>query len=139
MEHKYVIMYINTHLKGVLIFIGFSDLGFLLIVEIWHTVQKVSGSTLISIFWQRLTVSPYISDLLDLCSNLWWNNSRENFFLRIFDFNFSLVFTKNASFLCTLYGNDTAFYWLALKKTTQNTLWRMQGCIEFINVIMENI
>ena len=37
----------NNHLKGVLDFGGVFDLDFLLIVEIWHDVQKISGFTLI--------------------------------------------------------------------------------------------
>ena len=36
----------NTHFKAVLGFIGVFDIGFLLIVDIWHDMEKVSESTL---------------------------------------------------------------------------------------------
>ena len=85
----------KTHLKGVLVFNGVLDLGFLLIVEIWHDVHKWSVSTLISMSFQKFTVYPSSSDLVYLCPNLWWNHSRKIpffiffiFYLFIFDQRF---------------------------------------------------
>ena len=42
-----VMMSTNNHLKGVLKFSGVFDLDFLLIVDIWHDVRKISESNLI--------------------------------------------------------------------------------------------
>ena len=89
---------------------------------------------------QSFAVSPGSSDLLELSPNLWCNNTKEKLFLGICfcDFDFTIIFTKNACFLCDLCGNVTAFYSLSLRKTTQNPLWKRQVCIEFMSVIMEN-
>ena len=70
---------LNTHLKGVLDFRGIFDISFLFILEIYNDVQNVSGSTLRSIYWQTFAVSPYSNDLVDLCPNIWFNNSKETF------------------------------------------------------------
>ena len=131
-------MSINSHLKGVLVFSGVFDLGFSLTVDIWYDVHKGSGSTLRSKYCQTLAVSLVISYLLDLCPNLWCNNSRAILFLGGFDFDFSFVFAKNACFLCTLCYNVTAFCWLELNTTMQKPLWKSQVCPKFINLIMEN-
>ena len=40
LKEKSVMTYINIHLKGVLVFSGIFDLVCLLVVEIWHNVQK---------------------------------------------------------------------------------------------------
>ena len=115
---------INTHLKGVLGFIDVFDLYFLFIVDIWHDVNNVSGYTLSSIYCQTFTVSLASSDLVDIFPNLWYNNSKENFFLGICfcDFDFSFVSTKNACFLCVLCSNVTVFCSSSLKKKFQNTI-----------------
>ena len=58
-------MPMNNHLKGVLGFESDFDLGFLLIVDIWHDVQKGSGYTLsqyLSNFFQ------YIQPVMNLCN-----------------------------------------------------------------------
>ena len=47
LEEKYGMMYIKTHLKGVLDFSVIFDIGCLFIVESWNDVQKGSRSTLI--------------------------------------------------------------------------------------------
>ena len=130
LEYMAGIMSMNTHFKGVLIFIGVFDIDFLFIVDIWHDVQNGSGSTLSSISFQTFALSPASSDLLDLCPNLWCNNSKETLFLGICfcDFEFSLVFTKNACFLCVMCSNVTAFCLSLLKKTVQISLWKGQAC-----------
>ena len=119
LEYMAGIMSMNTHFKGVLIFIGVFDLDFLFIVDIWHDTKKGSGSTLISMSCQKKSVYPAIIELLDLCPNIWCNNSRETFFLGICfcDFDFSFVFTKNACFICALCGNVTTLCSLSLNKT----------------------
>ena len=130
LEGMSVMMSINTHLKSLLGFRGVFGPGFLFIVDIWHDVQNGSGSTLSSISFQTFAVSPASSDLLDLCPNLWCNNSKETLFLGICfcDFEFSLVFTKNACFLCVMCSNVTAFCLSLLKKTVQISLWKGQAC-----------
>ena len=134
-----VMMPMNTHLKFVLYFRGDFDLYFLFIVDIWYIVLKGSGYTLISISFQKCTVSPANSNLVDLCPNLWCNNYKETFFLGISfcDFDFSFVLTKNVCFCCALCGNVTAFCYLSLNKTVQNLLWKSQLCPKSINIIME--
>ena len=133
-------MSMNTHLNGVLDFRGIFDLGFLCIVEIWYYVKNRLGSTLSWMYCQTYSVSPPSSDLVDLCLNIWWNNTKETFFLGICfcDFEFSFIFTKNACFLCALYDIVTEFFSLSLKKTMQSLLWRRQVCPKFINATMEN-
>ena len=76
-------MSMNTHLKGLLGFSGDLDIGFLIIVEIWHDVQNGSGYTLISISCQKCAVYPVSSDIVYLCPDLWCNNHRESFVLEI--------------------------------------------------------
>ena len=131
-------MSMNTHLKGILAFISVFDLAFFYIVDILHDVHNGSVSTLSSMPCQTFAVSPVSSDLVDLCPNLWCNNSKETFFLGIcfFDFDFSFIFIKNTCFLCALYSNVTIFCLLSLNKTVQNPLWKRQVCPEWINVIM---
>ena len=94
LEDKAGMISINTHLKDDLGFIGIFDLGFLFIVGILHYVHKGSVSTPISVSCQTLEVSPASSELVDLCPNLWCNNSRYNFFLEIFDLHFSFFLSK---------------------------------------------
>ena len=125
---------INTHLNGFLSFISVFDIEFLLIIEIWHDVQKGSGSTLRSMSCQKLAVYPAISELVDLYPNLLWNSSREIIFL---GFSF-VVLTFLSYFLCMLCDNVTELYSSALNKTIQKTFWKMQICPKSINVIMEN-
>ena len=60
------IMSIKTHMKGDFGFSGFLDLAFLFMEEIWHDVPKWSGSIIISIYSQTLSVSPANNDLVDL-------------------------------------------------------------------------
>ena len=60
------IMAIKTHLKGAFGFSRFLDLAFLFMEEIWHDVQKGSGSTLSVISSQTLAVSPSNNNLVDL-------------------------------------------------------------------------
>ena len=83
-------MSMNTHLKGVFDFRGVSDIEFLFIAEIRHDVQNGSGSTLRTMLCQTFAVSTANNDLVDLCPNFWYNNSKETFFLGIwfcgFDF-----------------------------------------------------
>ena len=114
----------NTHLKSVLGFRAVFDLYFLFIVDIWHNVNKGSVSTLMSMSCQNVSVSPTSSELLDLCPNLWCNNSKETLFLGICfcDFDFYFIFTKNACFICALCGNVIAFCSLSLDKTVKSTL-----------------
>ena len=87
---------INTHLKGVLGFIGVFDLVFFLIVDIWHNVQK--GSTLRSMYSQIFAVYPSSSDLVNLCHNIWCNNSREKLFLGIFFCDLLFLFFQTIIF-----------------------------------------
>ena len=70
MEEMACMMSMKTYLKGVQGFRGVFNLGFLLIVEIWHYVQKGSGSTLSSMYFQIFSVSSSSSDLLNLCPGL---------------------------------------------------------------------
>ena len=117
------IMSIKTHLKGYLGFSGILDLAFLFIEEIWHDVKKGYGYILSSISCQTLAVSPATNYLVDLWPNLWCNNYREIFFLdgNFSVFEISLIFTKNACFLCALCGNVTAIFPL-LRSTQCKTL-----------------
>ena len=140
LEYVAVMMSMDTHLKVVLDFGVVFYLYFLLIVKIWHDVQNGAGSTLISMSCQQFSVSPASINLVDLCPNIWCNNSKKKVFLGICfcDFHFSFIFTKNAFFLCALCVNVTALCSLSLKKTVQNPLLKRKLCPEFINVIMEN-
>ena len=61
-----------------------------------------------------------------------------SFLLVIFFFEFSMIFPRNACFLCALCGNVTKFFSFAQKYTVQNPLRERQLCPEFINVIIEN-
>ena len=70
MEDVAGMMSMNTHLKGVLAFIGFFDLSLFLIMEILHDVQNGSVYTMSSMSCQTFAVSPASSDLVDLCPNL---------------------------------------------------------------------
>ena len=116
---------IYTYLKYFLGFRGVFDLDFLLFVEIWHDVQKGSGSTLSSMSFQNLALSPTSSEIVDLCPNIWWNNSEETFLLGIYfcDFDFSFVFSKHACFCCAMCDNVTAFCSFSLKKNLFKTLY----------------
>ena len=68
----------NTHLESVLGFRVVFDIDYLFIVMIWHGVKKVILMTC-----QTCTSYTTISDLVDLCPHIWYNNSKEIFFLRI--------------------------------------------------------
>ena len=109
----------ETHLKGAFGLSGILDLAFLFIEEIWHDVQKGSGSIISSTSSQILAVSPANNDMVDLCPNLWYSNSKAIFFLagNLFFFDFSLIFPRNACFLCALYGKVTALFSFAPKYT----------------------
>ena len=72
---------IKINLKDAFGFNGFLDLAFVFMEEIWHDVQKGSGSILISISSQTLAVPPSINYLVDLCPNIWYDNSKATFFL----------------------------------------------------------
>ena len=89
-----------------------------------------------SIYCQNVSVSPFIKDLVDLCPNLWCNNSKPTFFLGaiFFDLYFSFVFTKDACLFCALCGNVTAFFSFPPNYTVQNPLWNNQLCLEFIKL-----
>ena len=115
-------MSVNTHMKGVLAFRGVFDISFLFIVKIWHDVQNGSGSTLRPIYCQIFSVSPDSSDLVDMCTNLWWNNSKKKLFLGInfFDFDFSFIFTKDAclSVSCAVISpRSVHYFWINPCKT----------------------
>ena len=64
------IISIKTHLKGTFGFSVILDLAFLFIEEIWHEVQKGSGSILRYTYSQTLAVSPANNYLVYLCPNL---------------------------------------------------------------------
>ena len=93
---------------------GVLDLSFLFIEDIWHDVQKGSGSILNSIYFQKIAVYLAINDMVDLCPNLWCNNSKETFFLgaTLLDLAFYFLFTKKSSFLCALCVRVTVFFLL---------------------------
>ena len=76
----------------------------LLIIEIWHYLQKCLISTLSSIYCQTFAVYPSSSDIVDMYPNLWFDNSREIFFLGVCFYSLTVffVFTKNACFLCAI-------------------------------------
>ena len=91
-------MSIKPHLNGAFGSIGFLDLAILFMEEIWHDVQKGTGSILISISSQKLAVSPANNDLVDLWPNLWCKSYKAipfrygNFFV----FDISFIFPNNA-------------------------------------------
>ena len=97
------IVSIKPNLKGAFGFIGFLDLAFLFIEDISRYLQKGYGSILCSMSFQKFVAYPAINDLLDMCPNLWCNNTKETFFLggNFFDLYFS-VYTKNPCFTCAL-------------------------------------
>ena len=72
---------LKTHLNGAFGLSGILDLAFLFIKEIWHDVQKGSGSIISYKSSQTLAVSPANKDLVDMCPNFWCNNSKAIFFL----------------------------------------------------------
>ena len=75
------IISIKIHLKGAFGLSRILDLAFLFIEEIWHKVQKGSGSILSSTSSQTLTLYSANNDLVDLWPNLWCRNSKAIFFL----------------------------------------------------------
>ena len=123
-------IFIKTHFKGDIGLSGISDLAFLFIEEIWHDVQKGSGSILSSTSSQTLAVSPANNYLVDMCPNIWCSNSKAIFFLagNFFFFDFSMIFPRNACFLCALCGNVTESFFFDPKNTVQKTLWKRQVC-----------
>ena len=74
-------IYIKTHLKGDFGLSVILALAFLFIEEIWHEVQKGTGYILRYISSQIFAVSPANSDLMDMCPNIWFNNSKAIYFL----------------------------------------------------------
>ena len=60
--------------------------------------------------------------MVDLCPNLWCNNSKSTFFLGaiFFDFYICFIFTKNAYLLCEICVKVTAFFSLFPNYTVQN-------------------
>ena len=61
-----------------------------------------------------------------------------SFLLVIFFFDISLIFPRNACFLCALCSNVTAFFFSAPNYTVNNPLWKRQVCPTFINILIEN-
>ena len=59
-------------------------------------------------------------------------------FLLVFKFDFSMIFPRNACFLCARCGKVTALFSFALKYTVQNPLLKMQLFPEFINLMIKN-
>ena len=113
-----VIISIKTHLKGAFGFSGILDLAFLFIEDIWHEMQKGSRSILSSTYSHTLVVSPSNNDLVDLCPNIWCNNSKVIFFLAgdLFFFDTSWTFPVKACFLYALCNNVTALSHSAQRK-----------------------
>ena len=109
------------------------------IEEIWHDVQKGSGSILISISSQTLSLSPSNNDLVDMWPNLWCNSSKAIFCLdgnfSVFDISF--ISPKNVCLLCALCCNITEFFSFSPKFTVQNPLWNKQVCLKLIIVMIE--
>ena len=103
-------------------------------------MQKGSGSILSSTPSQTLEASPANNYLVYLCPNLWCSNSKETLFLagNFFFFDFSMIFPRNACFLCALCGNVTEFFSFSTNYTVQNPIWKIQVCPEFINVMIKN-
>ena len=69
-------------------------------------MQKGSIYIIISIYWKHSAVSLSINDLLDLCPNIWCNNSKATSFRGdiFFDLVFYFVFTKKCMFpLCNIF------------------------------------
>ena len=62
----------------------------------------------------KLSVSPAINDLVDLCPNSWCSNFEAIFFrcTTFFDSDFYLVFTKNACLLYAVCGRVTTRFFL---------------------------
>ena len=125
-------------MKGVFGFSEFLDLAFLFIEEIWHDVQKGSWSILSSIPFQTFAVSTAINDLVDLCPNLWCNNSKATFFLGANLFYFYFIPPKKACFRCALCGKVTGFFSLSPKYTVQNPCEINKYIPKLINDIIEN-
>ena len=125
---------IKTHLKGAFGLSGIFDLAFLFIEEIWHDVQKGSGSILSYTSFQTLSVPPVNNYMVYLCPNLWCSNSKANLFLagNLFFFVFSVIFPRNACFLCALCGKVTALFSFALKYTAQNPFLK-NTCMSWIH------
>ena len=64
---------------------------------------------------------------------------KQFYFLPVIVFlDISLIFPRNASFLCALCGKVTALFYFAPKYMVKNPLWKRQVCPEFINVMSEN-
>ena len=89
---------------------------------------------------KKTAVSPDINELVYLCPNPWYNNSKATLFSGIpfFEFSFSFLFTKNECVLCALCGIVTKIFFLSLKYTLQNYLWNTQVCPKFIEVTTKN-
>ena len=103
-------------------------------------MQKGSGSILSYISSKTSALPPAKNDLVDLWPNLWCNNSKSIFFLSgdFFFFGISLIFPRNACFLCALCGKVTTLFSFATNYTMQNHLRKKQVCPEFINIVIKN-
>ena len=102
--------------------------------------KKGSGYVLSSTSSQTLAVSPANNDLVDLCPNLWCNNSKAIFFLagNLFFFDTSWIFPLKACFSVHYVIMLLPFPFSAPKYTVQNSLWKRHVCPAFINVMIEN-
>ena len=104
-------------------------------------MQKGSGYILSSISFQQFTVSTAINDMVVMCTNLWCNNPKANFFLGaiLFYLDISFIFNKNSCLLCALCVIVNEFSLLSPKYTVHKPFWNKKVCTKFINVIIENI
>ena len=129
-------------MQGAFSFNGVLDQAFLFVEDIWHDVQKGSGSILSSISFQNFAVSQAINDMVDLCPNLWCNNPKATFLLDVTLFDLALYkyifLTKNTCFLCEVCARVTTFFLLLPNYTVQNPFWDKQVCYKFINVMIKN-
>ena len=121
------IIFVKTHLKGAFGLSGISYLAFFFIEEIWHEVQKGSGSILSSTSSQTFAVSSASNYLVYLCPNLWCSNSKAILFLagHLFFFDIFLIFPIKSCFVCALCVNVTSFSSL-LWSTQCKTLCEME-------------
>ena len=89
--------------------------------EIWHDVQKESGSILSSISSRTLSVPQANNDMVDLWLNLWCNNSKAILFLDGNFFDIEIWFIS-PNYTCLLYAlcvKVTTFFSLAPNYTAE--------------------